>query len=103
MLSTFMGHEINLGYGKLLVRKISLLGPLSELRPHLCEQPRVLLRQPIKVSLRSHVGITESVLDGRRGADVLVEELLSRLLRNGFGRHDGPERRDRLTERERDG
>lgn len=56
--------------------------------PHLGQKPRVLLRQSIKVCLRRHSGIAESVLDSCRCADVLVEELLSRLLGDGFGRHD---------------
>lgn len=58
------------------------------LLPHLCEQPRVLFRQSVKVGLGRHVGIAESVLDSCRRADVLVEELLSCLLGDGFGRHD---------------
>lgn len=48
----------------------------------------MLFRQSVKVGLGRHVGIEESVLDSCRCADVLVEELLARLLRDGFGRHD---------------
>lgn len=55
---------------------------------HLSEEPRMLLCQLVKVGMSGHVGIAEPVLDGRRRADVLVEELLSRLLGDGFGRHD---------------
>lgn len=53
--------------------------------PHLSEKPRLLLCQPVKVGLGRHVGVAEAVLDCRRRADVLVEELLPRLLRDGFG------------------
>lgn len=45
----------------------------------------MLLDQPVEVGLSRHVGIAESVLDSRRRADVLVQELLSRLLGDGFG------------------
>jgi len=62
--------------------------PHLDLLPHLREQPRVLRRQSLKVGLGPHVGVAESVLHGGRCADVLVEELLSRLLGDGFGRHD---------------
>lgn len=47
----------------------------------------MLLHQPVKVGLARHVGEAELVLDRCRGADVLVEELLPRLLGDGFGRH----------------
>lgn len=55
------------------------------LRPHLGQKPRLLLRQSVKVGLGRHIGVAETVLDGGRRADVLVEELLPRLLRDGFG------------------
>lgn len=48
----------------------------------------MLLGQSVQVGLGRHVGVAESVLHSRRRADVLVEELLSRLLGDGFGRHD---------------
>ena len=54
---------------------------------HLAEQPRVVLQQAGPVCVRGDPGILEAVLDGRGGADVLVEELFACLLRNRLGRH----------------
>lgn len=48
--------------------------------PNLCEQPGVLQRQSVQVGLGGDVSIAEAVLDRCRCADVLVEELLARLL-----------------------
>lgn len=45
----------------------------------------MLLRQAIEVGLCRHVGVAKPVLHGRRRADVFVQELLARLLRDGFG------------------
>lgn len=43
--------------------------------------------QQIPVGLGRDAGVQEAVLNGRRGADVLVQELFSCLLGDGFGRH----------------
>lgn len=48
----------------------------------------MLLRQFVQVGLRGHVSIAKSVLDGGRRGEELGEELLPRLLRDGFGWHD---------------
>lgn len=52
---------------------------------YLCEQPWVVLSQSVKVGLSRHVGVAEFVLDSLRCGDELVQELLSRLLGDGFG------------------
>lgn len=45
----------------------------------------MVLREPCPVRGWGDPGILEAVLDGRGRADVLVQELLPRLLRDGFG------------------
>lgn len=53
--------------------------------PYLAEKPRVVLGESCPVSVWGDSGILETVLDGRGCADILVQELLPRLLRDGFG------------------
>ena len=48
----------------------------------------MLLGETLPVRLRGNVSIAEAVLHSGSGADVLVEELLPRLLRDGLGGHD---------------
>lgn len=45
----------------------------------------MVLGEPCPVRGWGHPGILEAVLDGRGRADVLVQELLPSLLRDGFG------------------
>ena len=45
----------------------------------------MVLQQAGPVCVRGDPGILEAVLDGRGGADVLVEELFACLLRNRLG------------------
>lgn len=45
----------------------------------------MVLGEPCPVRVWGHPGILEAVLDGTGRADVLVQELLPRLLRDGFG------------------
>lgn len=105
---------MNLSYNKLFVqvKKMLLNHKCTFLTTshwsYLCEQPWVFLRQSVKVGLGGHVGVAESVLDSRRCADVLVQELLSCLLRDGFGGHgcfnlDWPERKRVDRQREMNG
>lgn len=39
---------------------------------HLRQQPRVILDQSVPVGIKGYSGIFEAVLDGGRGADVLI-------------------------------
>lgn len=55
--------------------------------PYLAQKPRVILGESCPVSDWSDSGILETVLDGRGCADILIQELLPRLLRDGFGWH----------------
>lgn len=49
-------------------------------RAYLAEQPRVVLQQMGPVCVGSNPGILEPVLDGRGGADVLVQKFFAGLL-----------------------
>lgn len=62
-------------------------GSVSQGCTHLRLQPWVLLGQAIPVRLRGDVGVAESILHAGRCGDVLVQEFLPRLLRDGFRRH----------------
>lgn len=64
-----------------------LIGRHSETHTHLRQQPWVLSAQAVPVRLRGDVGVAESILHAGRGSDVLVQEFLCRLLRDGFRRH----------------
>lgn len=63
---------------------------------YLGEQPGVLLCEAVPVGVCGDGGISEAVLNSSGGADVFVQKLFPRLLRDGFGRHgtgesSGPE------------
>lgn len=55
--------------------------------PYLAQKPRVVLGESRPVGVWGDSGILETVLDGRGCTDILIQELLPRLLRDGFGWH----------------
>lgn len=62
-------------------------GRTARHNPYLAQEPRVVLGESRPVGVRRDSGILEAVLDGGGRADVLIQELLPRLLRDGFGWH----------------
>lgn len=61
----------------------------------------MILNQTLPVGFCSHIGIAEPVLYSRRRANVLVEELLPRLLRDGFRWHGARSHKSLQKERQR--
>lgn len=60
-------------------------GRMARHSPYLAQEPGMVLGESCPVGVWGDSGIFEAVLDGGGRADVLVQELLPRLLRDGFG------------------